>query len=154
MSADTLTDKDWMIPGTRIKVPELLVLEGYGYSVPGHPGTPKRKNLHKMLEAAVSFYSDDLAAHDFMEFCRVRDAAKETWRLPGCEGGCQSCAPLHADLWDDPELVADLPVPEPDCDRLWWLLVPEGTTTLVSSGDSPERRVEVAALPWTDFETA
>ena len=153
MSSDTLAVSDWTISGTRIVIPELLVLEGYGYSVPGHPGTPRRKNLHQMLKAAVGFYSDDLAAHDFMEFCRVRDAAKEMWRLPGCEGGCQACAPLHPDLWEDPELVAGLPVSSPDCDRLWWLLVPEGTTTWVSSGDPDGRNVEITALPWTDFET-
>ena len=91
VGGDTLIAPDWTILGTRIKVPELLVLEGYGYSVPGHPCIPRRKSLHEMLKAAVNEFNDELdeLAHGFLDFCRTRDSAVETWRLPGCEGGCK-----------------------------------------------------------------
>lgn len=152
MNSETAMSADRKIPGTQIEIPEILVLERFGYSVPGHPTTPMRKWRHDVLLSVAHEVGDEglLPEYEFLEFCRVRDSAVETWRLPGCESGCKACAHLRPHR-DDHELVDDLPVAWPDCDRDRWLLVPEGTTTWVSPGDPSKRNVEIVALPWTDF---
>lgn len=144
-----------MIAGTDFKVPELLMLDG-GYSVPGHAAPPRRKNRHSMLEFVLGVSGDDGLAADFVHFCRVRDSASETWRLPGCEGGCRDCDHLHAlsdgrPPPDPPESPAAPLSGQPRCTRDWWLIVPEGTTTWVSAGDFG-KSAAISALPWTDFE--
>ena len=152
MSSETMMSTDRKILGTQIEIPELLVLDGFGYSVPGHPATPMRKWRHDALLSVVHEVGDDglLPEYEFLKFCRVRHSAVETWRLPCCEGGCKACAHLRPHR-DDSELADDLPVAWPDCERDCWLLVPEGTTTWVSPGDPRKRDMEITALPWTDF---
>lgn len=144
------------IPGTLIEIPTFLVAESdEWYAAPGHPTTPKRKWRHARLDYIQRQTDDDgiNPNFDFVRFCEVRDGAREVWRLPACQGGCNWCWG-HCWLHEDPSLATDLAdqMPVQDtCDYDWWVPVDEGSSVCVPHEDPAKTTLHIDALPWTDF---
>ena len=144
------------IPETRIEIPGFLMCEsGDWYSVPGHPLTPKRKWRHARLDYIQRATDDDglNPNFDFVRFCEVRDSAKEMWRLPACQGGCNWCWG-HRWQTEDPSIAEDLAdqmTVRDTCDYDWWVPVEEGLATCVPHDDPTKSTLTIKALPWTDF---
>ena len=144
------------IPDTGIEIPTFLMDEGsFWYSVPGHATTPKRKWRHARLDHIACETGDDGINHkfDFVRFCKIRDTAKEIWRLPACQGGCNWCWG-HRLQHENPNLAEDLADQMPvqiTCDYDWWVSVEQGMSVCVPHEDMTKTTLMIEALPWTDF---
>lgn len=147
------------IPGTSIEVPAFITnVDGDFYSVPGHGESPKRRWRHAQLVSIGSEVDDEalMPGHDFLMFCRTRDRAKMTWRLPACSHGCSWCYRYRYLGYDLPEPALEDVPKTLTCAFDWWVHVPEGTRTFVSAaGPRPPLVTQpLEAMPWTDFSVA